>query len=273
MDDDTSEYYYYSDEEEGEDVTQPLSYAQGLWGYGASDESSLVGRRRKGRGRRGRKGGKHRRRKRRGKKKGSSGRRAAAARRKAGVSRKKAGILAREFQAKGKSRQARYFFWLATADPLTGDPIDGTALNDAGFRRRIIRLLNTRTQRDTERAVAELHRHFAPDIPRVDVTFDACFDKEPAHHYSPYRTGAANAYHIRLCDDVRSSDFARDYPQSMTVRHDPRTVSHYAVIVLHEFGHVLSKNDMLDDVIPGLPSDASDEERADLFAQVFVAGK
>lgn len=195
------------------------------------------------------------------------------------MSRKKAREILHHGKVHGHrltEKQRRYFGWLASRGEMLGlglyDVIPIGAMADETLRVAVVRLLNTRTQQDTRRAIAMLQERYLSDEPPLEVEFDACKDKEPAYYYMPYKTAEANGHRIRLCDDARKQSFSHDYPRSKTVQHDPRNVQHYAVIVLHEFGHVLDKTDHLDDIVPGLPPQDQKEERADLFAQWFLGG-
>lgn len=225
-------------------------------------------------------------------KSGKRRRRRTQRRRGGSVSRSKARKILHHGKVHGKpltDKQRRYFGWLASKSEIMGLasrlPIQGASMQDDTFRQQVIDLLNTKEKQETEQAIMMLRDRYARAVSDLYVTFDACNNKDPADNYMPYKTGSANSQHIRLCDDARTQQFAEDYPNSKTIAHDPNHVSHYAVIVLHEFGHVLDKNGVLEKVVPLLGSntangerygdstaDMDKEERADLFAEWFLGG-
>jgi hypothetical protein len=151
-------------------------------------------------------------------------------------------------------RQRRYFGWVASRGSrgYGGEP-----------DLEILWLLNERTEDATRDAIAMLTaRQRLTDDVRVE--FSGCPNKPRSTVYPPFRTGYANAYRIHLCSD--SMDDAFNALRSKTVVYDDVIVSHYAVVVLHEFGHVLDKRHLLQ----ACPVTHA-ERRADWWAQEFLS--
>jgi quercetin dioxygenase-like cupin family protein len=90
-------------------------------------------------------------------------------------------------------------------------------------RSSIAELLNTRNQQDTRTAIKTLQSQYLPHSAPLKVVFDKC-------------AGTARATNdtIVLCD----ADWESIAP---SISFDPDIYTHYAVVVLHEFGHVRAR--------------------------------
>jgi hypothetical protein len=149
-------------------------------------------------------------------------------------------------------KQKRYFGWIA----------GGGAGYGGGDAMEILRLLNERTAESTAQAI-EMLRHYTRLDDEVALEFSGCADKPKSTVYPPFRTGYANAYRIHLCTDSMGDAF--NALHSKTIQYDDLIICHYAVVVLHEFGHVLDKRHKLGECTVKHP-----ERRADWWAQEFL---
>jgi hypothetical protein len=157
-------------------------------------------------------------------------------------------------------KQKRYFGWVAGGG--SGYGIAGSAGDDTPLE--ILRLLNERTEDATVRAV-EMLRELVGLEEEVRLEFSGCPNKPRSTVYPPFRTGYANAYRIHICTDAMGDAFNAIH--SKTIQYDDVIICHYAVVVLHEFGHVLDKRHELrgcGDVVK------HPERRADWWAQEFL---
>jgi hypothetical protein len=127
----------------------------------------------------------------------------------------------------------------------------------------ILRLLNERTE-ETTRVAIEMLAKRQRLVDEVRVEFSGCPNKPRSTVYPPFRTGYANAYRIHLCSDSMNDAFNELH--SKTVAYDPVIISHYAVVVLHEFGHVLDKRHLLQACPLTHP-----ERRADWWTEEFLS--
>jgi len=152
------------------------------------------------------------------------------------------------------SKQKRYFGWIAGGSSAYGAG-DGITLE-------ILRLLNERTADATAHAV-EMLRHHVGLQDEVQLEFSGCPNKPQSTVYPPFRTGYANAYRIHICTDSMGDAF--NALHSKTVQYDEVMICHFAVVVLHEFGHVLDKRHLLEKCTIQHP-----ERRADWWAQQFL---
>lgn len=157
------------------------------------------------------------------------------------------------------AKQRRYFGWVAGRSSLYG----GGGEEEENVLLHVLWLLNERTESATRAAIGMLEKHERL-LDEVRVEFSGCPDKPRSTVYPPFRTGYANAYRIHLCSDAMGDDF--NHVHSKTIAYDPLIVSHYAVVVLHEFGHVLDKRQLLHECPARNP-----ERRADWWAQEFLS--
>lgn len=125
--------------------------------------------------------------------------------------------------------------------------------------RKVIRLLNQRTEETTKEAIGILEKMYGIDDDPVGIYFDKCIAVPPAKEYLPYKTGYANRERIVLCPDILTDDF-NVKTHSKSIGYNMTYVTHYAAVVLHEFGHVLDKRSV------GI----STEKTADSFAVNFI---
>jgi hypothetical protein len=154
------------------------------------------------------------------------------------------------------SKQRRYFGWVAG-----GGRSGYGGVHDEDME--ILWLLNERTEDATREAIKMLTARLRL-VDEVRVEFSGCPNKPQSTVYPPFRTGYANAYRIHLCSDAMDDGF--NALHSKTVNYDPVIVSHYAVVVLHEFGHVLDKRHLLQ----SCPVTHA-ERRADWWAEQFLS--
>lgn len=140
---------------------------------------------------------------------------------------------------------------------------------EKSFCRHVIALLNRRTRHDTQLALRALEKaYLSADEPRVGLEFSSCSEKPVSKVYAPFRTGYANAHRIHLCSDTLSDAFNATH--SKQIAYDQTYVTHYAVVFLHEFGHVLDKRH-IKNVYYGEHED-DPERRADAYAQHMIEG-
>lgn len=138
------------------------------------------------------------------------------------------------------------------------------------FCRHVIALLNRRTRHDTQLALRALEKaYLSADEPRVGLEFSSCSEKPVSKVYAPFRTGYANAHRIHMCSDTLSDAFNATHSKQIT--YDQQYVSHYAVVFLHEFGHVLDKRH-IKNVYYGEGNQEDPERRADAYAQHMIEG-
>ena len=105
---------------------------------------------------------------------------------------------------------------------------------------RIIDLLNQYKDIEaTREAVRLLHASFLHGLDSVDVTFDTCND------WNRRRTARTAGRIIHICEDIRTDAFQREKPQYPIP--EGMYVTHYAAVVLHEFGHVLLRRGLIKD--------------------------
>ena len=70
---------------------------------------------------------------------------------------------------------------------------------------------------------------------------------------------------ITICPRVLTSAF--NNTPSTHIKHDLRIISHFTVVILHEFGHIMDNKELLDkELYYGL----NDEEKASLWAQEYL---
>lgn len=165
-------------------------------------------------------------------------------------------------------RQKRYMGWVAGAGAAGTKSSPGTrgakygngTENEPNTQKYqdIIKLLNERTEDSTRLAVARLEKMYNLEDP-VGIFFDQCVAVPPAKEYLPYKTGYANKDRMVLCPDIMKDDF-NVKTHSKTIPYNTTYVTHYAAVVLHEFGHVLDKRS----------AGTSTEKTADAFAEHFI---
>ncbi len=130
----------------------------------------------------------------------------------------------------------------------------------------IINLLNERTKESIIKAVQLLQKIFMNDDEEdVGIEFSNCHDVAKSPIYGFY-TARANAIRIVICYDILKDPF--NQIRSKTIRYDPKKICHCAVVVLHEFGHVLKKRQYSNPY--GSKDVSNDEEDADAFAQGII---
>lgn len=134
-----------------------------------------------------------------------------------------------------------------------------------------VTLLNDyESNESTVRAIRALEDEYMPKNKgwRLGVVFEHC------DGWSRDQTAKANARRMVICDDIRTAEFQAEAP-SLPM---PRSIlgshaSHYAVVVLHEFGHAMHKNGYLDRS-PGPPGDWEPEKgEAERVADWWVHGQ
>jgi hypothetical protein len=94
----------------------------------------------------------------------------------------------------------------------------------------------------TTRAIRALEDGYMPPNRgwNLGIVFEHCDE------WSREQTAKANARRILICDDIRTAEFQTETPSlRMPNSALARSASHYAVVVLHEFGHTLHKNGYL----------------------------
>lgn len=161
-------------------------------------------------------------------------------------------------------RQRRYLGWVANGRSRSNQY--GGGGGDAFFYRQVIELLNQRTRQATQQALTALENKYLTDDvdPRVGLEFSSCSDKKVSAVYPPFRTGYANAHRIHICSDTMTDAFNAIH--SKQIEYDARYVSHYCVVFLHEFGHVMDKRH-----VPSFYGGTDKVElRADAWAQRFI---
>ena len=70
---------------------------------------------------------------------------------------------------------------------------------------------------------------------------------------------------ITICPRIMTRNF-NSYA-SVHVKHDIKNVSHFTVVILHEFGHIMNNHDLLDEE---QYYDLDKEDRASLWAQNYI---
>ncbi len=142
------------------------------------------------------------------------------------------------------------------------------------FKEVILTRLNAyRDKQQTVAAVRELERIFLKDADwKIQVLFEHCNGWPEGRQ----QTAKANSRRIVICDDIRTPAFQEESasfplpPESKKHR-----VTHYAAVVLHEFGHVLGKNGYLDEMVIDtlfVPDKDLVERQADWWVYQFLKG-
>ena len=87
------------------------------------------------------------------------------------------------------------------------------------------------------------------------------------------QTAKANSHRILICDDIRTPAFQRDRISFPLPPGYKGKVTHYAAVVLHEFGHVLEKNGYLTEMVIDtafVPDKDLEERQADWWVYQFL---
>lgn len=162
-------------------------------------------------------------------------------------------------------KQRRYLGWVSNRRSSSSSNYGDDDDDGVEFYRRVIALLNERNRQSSHQALVLLENTYLSDgEPRVGLEFSSCSDKKVSTMYAPFRTGYANARRIHMCSDTMSDAFNATH--SKQIDYDAQYVSHYCVVFLHEFGHVMDKRH-----IPSYYGGTSRVElRADAWAQHFI---
>lgn len=125
----------------------------------------------------------------------------------------------------------------------------------------------------TVRAVRALEAAYfgdrALDGGGVAIVFHHC-DEWPKERK---QTAKANGERIMICDDIRTEAFQRERISFPLPPGLEGKVTHYAAVVLHEFGHVLQKHGYLDDMVVDtqfVPDKELPERQADWWVYSFL---
>ena len=135
------------------------------------------------------------------------------------------------------------------------------------FKEHVMGLLNDWDNKSKlQQGIRMLHMQFLPNVKEpIPLLLDDC-DHWPSNRAQIARqtTKRHNYYQIELCHDVLNKEW--QYTKSSTVwRHDPDKYSHVAVVLLHEFGHILDQENKLTNC-----KHTGEEEKASCFANQFL---
>jgi hypothetical protein len=154
-------------------------------------------------------------------------------------------------------KQRRYFGWVAGGESGYG----------GGDNNSVVSLLNQRTKESSRKALDMLCNMFNLNDEEVGLEFSGCEEKPVSPIYPPFRTGYANRVRIHICSDSLGDAF--NAIQSKQIFYDPKKITHYCAVFLHEFAHVLDKRGLLPSEYGGFYK-KDIERRADHWAQSFL---
>lgn len=165
---------------------------------------------------------------------------------------------------KWESAKQRRFFGAKCSK--VGTKTSNGAVSDT-FRDAVMKDLNQwENPTALRRGIKKLHLHFLPQVKEpIPLKLSHCDDWPMFREQVARQTTLRHQYYqIELCDDVLNKEWQATQSSSV-VMHNPDQHTHVAIVLLHEFGHILDQEDAL-----GPCKHTGEEDRASCFADRFL---